>query len=265
MSQTVIGIFDTQAHAKTAVQQLKTNGYNEAAIDLSTGGQTAVQYGTAEYKEEQDNTRGFFSSLFDSDDDVDAYSSIAGHGTIVTVHTHDMAEAKRAASILDQYGAINAEDRVNKYRAGQYCAADYQQAAAATSNDGVIEVVEENLEVGKQVVQTGAVEVRSHIVERPVEETVRLRKEHVWVERTPVNRPASAADLTEEVVKVEEHAEMAVVNKEARVVEEIEVKKEVEQEQEVIRDTVRHTEIEVNEKAPVMDKTVLKNDLNKKC
>ncbi len=162
-----------------------------------------------------------------------------------------MARAQKAAAILDQCGAIDAKDRVSKYRAGEYRAEDYRQAAAA--GDDIIEVVEENLEVGKQVVQTGGVEIRSHIVERPVEETVRLRKEHVWVERSPVNRPASAADLTGEVIKAEEHAEMAVVNKDARVVEEIELKKEVEQEEEVIRDTVRHTEVEVKEKNPTMD------------
>lgn len=260
MPQTVIGIFDTTAQAKSAVQNLKTSGYNDAAIDLSVGGQKAVKHGTAEYKAENDNTRGFFSRLFDNDDQVDAYSSIAGHSTILTVHTQDIDRARKAAVILDKCGAVNAGERVNKYHAGQYCADDYRKAAA-TSKDGVIEVVEENLEVGKQVVKTGDVEVRSHIVERPVEETVRLRKEHVWVERTPVNRPANAADLTGEVVKAEEHAEMAVVNKDARVVEEIKVKKEVEQEAKVVQDTVRHTEVEVKEGTPTMD--LDKNKLNK--
>lgn len=261
MPQTVIGIFDTQAQAKSAVQHLKTSGYNDAAIDLSVGGKRPVKYGSAEYNAEQDNTRGFFSRLFDNEEEVDAYSSIAGNNIVLTVHTQEIGKARQAAAILDKSGAINSGERVDKYRAGQYCVEDYQRTEA-NSKDGVIEVVEENLEVGKQVVNTGGVEVRSHIVERPVEETVRLRKEHVWVERTPVNRPATTADLSDEVIKVKEHAEIAKVEKDARVVEEIKVNKEVKQEKEVIRETLRHTEVEVHEKNPTMDATA-KNKLNK--
>ena len=58
-----------------------------------------------------------------------------------------------------------------------------------------IPIIEENLDVTKREVQTGGTRVRSRIVERPVEETIRLREEHVIVERTPADRPASEQDL----------------------------------------------------------------------
>ena len=43
-----------------------------------------------------------------------------------------------------------------------------------------------------------------------------------------------------------EHAEVPVVNKEARVVEEISLGKEVTERDEVVRDTVRKTEVDVD-------------------
>jgi uncharacterized protein (TIGR02271 family) len=109
--------------------------------------------------------------------------------------------------------------------------------------------VEENLEVGKKTVQTGGVRVRSRIVERPVEENVRLREEHVSVERNPVDRPLKddeMANFREGDVELIERAEVPVVNKQARVVEEVRVGKEVNERNETVRDTVRNTEIDVD-------------------
>jgi Domain of unknown function (DUF2382) len=44
-------------------------------------------------------------------------------------------------------------------------------------------------------VQRGRVRIHSRVVERPVEESVRLRDETVTVERRPVDRPATAAEI----------------------------------------------------------------------
>jgi len=111
-----------------------------------------------------------------------------------------------------------------------------------------IPIIEENIEVGKREVRTGGVRVRSRIVERPVEESVRLREERVSVERNTVDRPATSADLEnfqERNIEMVERAEVPVVNKEARVVEEVSIGKEVEERNETIQDTVRKTEVDV--------------------
>ena len=115
--------------------------------------------------------------------------------------------------------------------------------------DQSISVIEENLQVGKREVETGGVRLRSRIIERPVEEHLRLREEHVNVQRNPVNRPVSDADLNnfrEGTIEMTEHAEVPVVNKEARVVEEISLGKEVTERDEVVKDTVRKTEVDVD-------------------
>ncbi|MFD1756662.1 YsnF/AvaK domain-containing protein [Rufibacter sediminis] len=63
---------------------------------------------------------------------------------------------------------------------------------ASTSNL----IIEENLQVGKREIETGGARLRSRIVERPMEEHLRLRSDHVRVERHAVNRPATEADFT---------------------------------------------------------------------
>lgn len=118
--------------------------------------------------------------------------------------------------------------------------------AAGTS----IPIIEENLEVDKRTVQTGGAYIKSRIVEKPVEETITLQEEKVHVERTPVDRKAENNDFDtfkEGVIELTEHAEVPVVNKQACVVEEIKVNKEVAERTETVRDTVRKTEVDVQQ------------------
>jgi stress response protein YsnF len=93
------------------------------------------------------------------------------------------------------------------------------------------------------------VRVRSYVVETPVEEQVTLREERVAVERRPADRALGDAEqaFQERTIEAEERAEEAVVSKEARVTEEVVVRKEAEQRTETISDTVRSTEVEVDD------------------
>lgn len=75
---------------------------------------------------------------------------------------------------------------------------------------------------------------------------INLRNETVNVERSNVDRPASEGDLREEEMEVREHNEVPVVNKEARVVEEVSLNKHVTNRDETISDTVRNTEVDVD-------------------
>lgn len=121
-------------------------------------------------------------------------------------------------------------------------------ATGAQRESDVIPVVREELQIGKRLVSTGGVRVYARTVEEPVRESLELRSEHAEVERRPVDRPASAADLEgigERTIEVREMAEQPVVAKEARVVEEVVVGKTVETRTEQIEDTVRHTEVDV--------------------
>ncbi|MGJ7917258.1 DUF2382 domain-containing protein [Massilia sp. LXY-6] len=126
-----------------------------------------------------------------------------------------------------------------------------------------IPVVQEDVKIGKREVQRGGVRVFSRVVETPVNETVNLREEHVNVERRPVDQPISSADSSlfkEQTIEMRERAEEAVVQKTARVVEEVRVGKETTQRQENIHDTVRHTEVQVEKLGAQDDDSYFRND-----
>jgi stress response protein YsnF len=228
-----------------------------------------------------DRISRFFSNLFDDDDETERYSTVARKGTIISVHAETSEVAERAAEIMDECGAVDVDERANQYEISSSGAArimsnessgnEYDKSLRSsgsisnessdtmrsemtdrTSDDNdtnrSIPVIEEELHVGKREVERGGMRLRSRIIERPVEESLRLREEHVTIDRTPVNRPASEADFNtfrEGEIEVRERSEIPVVNKEARVVEEVNVRKDVREREETVRDTVRKTDVEV--------------------
>jgi len=123
-----------------------------------------------------------------------------------------------------------------------------RDTAATDGKETTLPVMEEEMTVGKRAVQRGGVRVFSRMTEKPVEEQVHLRDEHVSVERRPVDRALSSADrdaFKESTIEMTETDEEAVVSKQARVVEEVVVRKDVQDRTETVRDTVRRTDVEV--------------------
>jgi stress response protein YsnF len=93
------------------------------------------------------------------------------------------------------------------------------------------------------------VKVKSHVVETPVTEQVSLKQERVSVERRPVDRPLSGNEraFQDRTIEVEQKGQEAVVSKDARVKEEVVVKKDVQQRNQKVSDTVRRTEVEIED------------------
>ncbi|NML63853.1 YsnF/AvaK domain-containing protein [Hymenobacter sp. RP-2-7] len=263
-NQTVVGIFNTADEAKQAVQKLSTAGFERNYVDISQAVPGTSPSGTTgtqpSQHDDNDGISGFFSSLFGGDDDeARTYAEVARSGhSVVTVHVDTAEQAHRAADILDDAGALDVNSKAAEYGLQKNYAAgqdDNQrnqatQAAQDKADGMTAKVIEEKLEVGKRTEQTGGVRLRSRIVEKPVEASVRLREEHVTVQRTPVNRPATEADFKafkEGDLTVTESAERAVVAKEAHVVEEVLLGKNVTEREETIHETVRNTEVDVEQ------------------
>jgi uncharacterized protein (TIGR02271 family) len=122
-------------------------------------------------------------------------------------------------------------------------------AATNAAGEEVLQAAEERLRVGKREVGRGGVRVRSYVTERPVEEQVSLRQERVTVERRPVDRPVEAGDAAfqERTIEATERGEEAVIDKDVRVTEEVALGKDVDTRTETVRDTVRKTEVEVED------------------
>ena len=232
MSITLIGVFDDQDDARKASNRLEAAGIDKQSI--------RVEAGSTEIPAEQPQSRrSFFAELFgigdDNDDTPGHYAEAVRRGsTVVTVTVADEQASDDLAEILGDCGAIDVEERVEKWKAHGYSGYDesalpYTPEQIAAERSDVLQVVQEDLKVGKRTVQRGGVRVQRRVTEKPVEEQVTLREERVVVERTAVDRPASTADLQgfeDQTIELRETAEEAVVSKTARVVEEVRVGKE---------------------------------------
>ncbi|MGI8951928.1 MAG: YsnF/AvaK domain-containing protein [Chitinophagaceae bacterium] len=298
MTQTVIGFFDQPTEAQEAVDKLVSEGFSRSNIDVSVqenstnlennssnystaeNYNTSKKYNTADdystsgstitsdYKNEHESgITKFFRSLFGNDDkEVNRYSEVARRsGSMVTVHAQSDDEAERAADILDEYGAVDVDERATEYGYSGSTKNTYDTAETDTydtadtdtdidtkkdKSSNSVNVIKEDIQIGKRTVETGGKRLRSRIIEKPVEEELRLREEKVSVKRNTVDRPATDAELAnfqEGEVELVERAEVPVVSKQARVVEEVSLNKEVNERKETIKDTVRSTEVDVED------------------
>jgi uncharacterized protein (TIGR02271 family) len=111
----------------------------------------------------------------------------------------------------------------------------------------VVPLAEEQLTVGKRLVNRGTTRIRRFVVETPVEEAVTLHSEHVSVDRRPVAAGTKVSDaaFTDRTIEVTESDEEAVVSKTARVKEEVVVSKAATDRVETVRDTVRREDVEI--------------------
>lgn len=211
-------------------------------------------------------TGGIIGALVDlgiPEESAHVYAESVRRGNVLVAAQVEDNRVNEATRIMKRTGLIDIEREAEGWRSSGWTGFDPDHPIERTRTTGrmgtpnrrldedeTIEVVEEEMQVGKRAVETGGVRVTSHVREVPVEEEVRLRQEHVNVERRPVDRPATEADLNafrEGTIEVRETQEEAVVAKDARVVEEIRINKDVEEHTEKVHDTVRRTEVDVEQ------------------
>jgi len=267
--QVITAFFDSRADANSAMEELVEAGIPRTSIRLMPETETSSTSTTAQrsYDPNHDE-KGFWASLgelFLPDEDRYTYAEAMHRGSIMVSATVDAAHAVRAEDILEKYGTVDIDEREASWRkegwsgytAGAGAAASTQAGitgatakSSMATGDEVIPIAEEQLRIGKREVKKGRVHIRSYLVETPVQEQVSLRDETVRVERRPVDRPASAADealFRERTIEAEERDEEAIVSKEARVKEELVVKKDIEERTQTVQDKVRRTEVEVED------------------
>jgi uncharacterized protein (TIGR02271 family) len=282
MENTVVGVYDNKSQAQSAMNELLASGFSRNDVQMNPEHMPAPA-GKADTGDTGHGIGHFFRSLFgmdDADNSTDVYSEAVRRGSVVlvvAVNTDD--ERDRAMDVMNRYDPVDIDERATQWRSQGWSAFDasapaltddqilqdrskYAASAATTASEARTEaeakipVVQEELKVGKREVQRGGVRVFQRVRETPVQENVQLREEHVKVERHPVDQPATPADLAalkEGAVEMRETAEEPVVEKTARVVEEVVVAKEVIQQTANINETVRSTEVQVEQISPTDD------------
>ena len=248
MARIIVAMFDSRAEAERAAEILSDEGFERRQIDIRSSEAPASQG--------SDEQTSWWEWLFGESDDRSYYNEGLGRGAALLRITADDREIDRARELLEAQGAdIESGGGLERNTAAIASipteAPETVAAQGEAHDEDVIPVVEERLKVGKRPVVRGGVRVYSHTVERPVEEEVRLREERIHVDRRPADRPVTPSDdvFRDRTVELTESSEEAVVAKEARIVEEVVVGKEQRERVEHVRDTVRNTEVEVDNRA----------------
>ncbi|URD39493.1 YsnF/AvaK domain-containing protein [Methylobacterium tardum] len=288
MTQTITALFDRPAEAQAAQAKLVAAGIPQSAIRLVQGAQTARTSGSYDYHKDEGGFWGSLKDFFMPEEDRYAYSEGLSRGGTLLTASVEPTQTETAYDILEQHGSVDLDQREASWRkegwsgysasggttvAGSTTGTAATGTATGTSATGAaalkgagttagetdyIPVAEERLNVGKRVAEAGRVRVRSYVVEKPVEEQVTLRDETVHVDRRAVDRPVTAADealFASKTIEATEMREQAVVSKEARVVEEVGIRKGATQHVETIADKVRHTEVEVEDERGNVSRT----------
>jgi uncharacterized protein (TIGR02271 family) len=251
----IIGFYQTREQADRVKDELLAAGFDRDDVTI--------------YERGGKDEPSFWESIKDAfgfadEDDRHLYAEAARRGAVAVGLSYDQDDDPRKAVEIMGRGAVDLEqqsaqwrqegwtgrsDRLGARQAAAGQAAAGKAAAAGQREKEVIPVVQEELHVGKRAVAAGGVRVHSRVTERPVREQVELREERVDVERRPADRPVQAGDeaFRERAVEVTARAEQAVVAKEARVVEEVVVNKDVRQRTETVQDTVRRTDVDVQQ------------------
>ena len=264
MTRTITALFDQRSDAEAAETRLKAA--NVEASHISIHDKTSQGFhATGKSSTRDPGVWGTIKNAFVPDEDRHTYEEgVRRGGFLLTADVND-DNVDAAVRVLDESDSVNVDDRSQEWKSSGW---DYAPEAAVGSGIGStalaatdtrrtgdlageqsIPIVEEQLVVGKREVDRGGARVRSYVTETPVHEQVRLRDERIDVQRRAVDRPLTDADdaFRERTIDVTATGEEAMVGKTARVVEEVVVSKTTGERVEDIDDTVRRTEVEIDE------------------
>jgi uncharacterized protein (TIGR02271 family) len=255
----IVTLFDTADHATAAKNNLIKAGFSSDEISIVSSSELPKSVTAL-------REPGLWHRLFGSDieqHEAEVYSkAVEQGGVVLTMRTMD-ADVPKAMGILNQHNVVDVQDRA--LQAGLLSKAEAVAPAAAVaaavpakpltsdvSKDQVIRLAEEQLEVGKRLVEEGTTRIRRFVTEKPVEAQVTLHEEHAEVVRRAISDPTYVKDIdwSEKTVEVLETSEQAVVSKSARIAEEVLIGKTGSDRVETVRDTVRRQQVDVQRVPP---------------
>jgi uncharacterized protein (TIGR02271 family) len=253
--RTLTALYDSRADAERVRDELIAAGIPDADVQITaqTTGAADVDTTTSARSEGGGFLQGLKDFFMPDDDRYDYEEGIRRGGCLLTVRAADGQEG-RVSDILESSDAVDFDARVNEWKASGWTGTERgsfsDRDTLRDNTEEAIPIAQERINVGKREVDRGSVRVRSYVVEEPVHEQVNLREEHIDIERRPVDEPVrgDADHLFEErTFAATERGEEAVVSKETEVTEEVRLRKDVDERVEDIEDTVRRTEVDIDD------------------
>lgn len=290
--KTVVGLFDDVSGAKHALRDMASLGLSDDSvgilsasrgaasetmrtIDLPEIGPVVANKAMLQWLANPSGIVGALFRLGVSRQDADRYvGSIKAGRTLEAALVPD-GRAGEVSAVMQRHRKDRASPRAASagydtlarrpdevaHEVSAEASREAPMRAISLGEDIVIPILEEELEIGKRVVDAGGVHVTTHVRREPVTCEILLHEERVRVQRRAVKRPLDPkedAEFTNEMGRlswdersVEVHAtsEAPVVSKRAHVVEEIRLHKERSQHQEYVTEELRRTRAEVSDVA----------------
>ncbi|RPD96857.1 DUF2382 domain-containing protein [Candidatus Pantoea deserta] len=268
----IVTMFSTLAQAEGAKRSLIKAGFADHDIDVISGERLKSEGHEARHP-------GFWQRLFGSTLDEEqsgVYEDAIRSGSVVLTLRADEEQLPRAYSILDAHdtgelpgGSGLAQDdgySVSSARTvtdtDTYAGADPDlnpvgdrgltepvrtSLTGDESEEEVLRLAEERLEVGKRLVSEGTTRVRRYTVTDQVSENVSLHEQHADIFRRSTGDLAATdnVDWEDKTIEVAETHEQPVINKTAHVTEEVVVRTDQSERVENVTDTVRRQEVDI--------------------
>jgi uncharacterized protein (TIGR02271 family) len=247
----VVAVYDTEASANAAMKSLRSAGYLTDDISVIRDEREAEKAGLYE--------PGIWQRLFGRDLEHHEAAvlgrSLKEGSVIVSVRVPE-TEASKVLNLLDTHQPVNIVDRAKAYdlmgatagMATMTAASKLPDKDSKLRDEEMLRVAEEQINVGKRIVEAGHTRVRRFVVDKPVEAKITLHEEHAEVIRRAISDPAYLKDIdwSEKTIDITETAEEPVVNKTARITEEIVIRKQGSDSTRTVHDTVRSQQVEVD-------------------
>jgi len=240
----VVAVYDTEASAIAAMKSLESAGYLTEEISVIRNEGEAEKAGLYE--------PGIWQRLFGRDLEHHEAAvlgrSLKEGSVIVSVRVPE-TEASKVLSLLDTHKPVDIVDRAKAYDfRGATAGLATTAATSKLPDEELLRVAEEQINVGKRIVEAGHTRVRRFVVDKPVEAKITLHEEHAEVIRRAISDPAYLKDIdwSEKTIDITETAEEPVVNKTARITEEIVIRRQGSDSTRTVHDTVRSQQVEVD-------------------
>jgi stress response protein YsnF len=223
MTTSIIGLFESPDLADKVRSELVKAGVKKDAVSVfsdKAGSKLVRELVERGYKEDR----------------ARQYAQAVEKGGIVIAAEAEDNKADQAIEVMNRFDLKTPEELIERASQGRNEEVETAQA------------VEETVRIGKEQV-TGGKRLVTNVTEREIEKPVTLREETVEVERHPDERRLSPDEANkafeDKTVEVTATSERPVVSKEARVTEEVALRKQAGERQETARETVRRSDVDV--------------------
>ena len=194
---------------------------------------------------------------FDDDREItpeyeDQVRSYYGLGSVTGTEERGSYEAYSSGS-----GAVGAGMRMGDTESGEFREHGLEEEGVSDQSGSDLEDEdelrvqrsEEELRAGTREREAGALNVRKRVVTERQQMEVPTRREEVTVDRVPVERETSEADIGDDEVRVPVTEEEVVVEKRPVAKEEVRIRKDVVEDTEVVEEDVRKEEVDVDDQS----------------